>query len=136
MQNTNVNSVYTHTTQQLEYKVTVIANDDTLEVKIEDQRSGETWRNTFAGKHVTEITEKAGKAVNYGVFVQQLCSAFERKSEQVFVDVMSSFDLESIKIKRGGQANQLNMKSNKRYIILSISSNDSRTHYPLPLNPI
>jgi len=46
---------------------------------------------------------------------------------------MSSFDLESIKLKKGGQPSQQNMKTNKRYIILSMSSGETRTHYPLPL---
>jgi hypothetical protein len=50
------------------------------------------------------------------------------------VDVMSSFDLESIKLKRGGQHSQQNMKANKRYLIMSVTTGEGRTHYPLPLN--
>jgi hypothetical protein len=71
---------------------------------------------------VAEIADKAGRSMPYGQFVQQLCAALEKKTEALFVDIMSSFDLESIKIKRGGQPSQQNMKANKRYIILSLSS--------------
>jgi hypothetical protein len=58
----------------------------------------------------------------------------EKKTETLFVDVMSSFDLESIKLKRGGQPSQQNMKANKRYLIMSVTGGEGRTHYPLPLN--
>jgi hypothetical protein len=40
MQNTSVNTTYTHSNAQQEYRVTVTANDDSLELRLDDQKSG------------------------------------------------------------------------------------------------
>lgn len=122
---------YNHNGQT--YMVSLTADDQHLEVKLDDPRSEECWRRSFQVKEVLDILEKTGKPLAYPQFVQLLSMAFERKTDTLFVDVMSSFDLESIKLKKGGQPSQQNMKANKRYVILSMSSGDTRTHYPLPL---
>lgn len=123
--------VYSHNNQS--YKVSLVADDDHLDVKLDDPRSEECWKKSFQAKEVNDILEKTGKPVPYSQFVQLLSTAFDRKADSLFVDVMSSFDLESIKVKKGGQPSQQNMKANKRYVILSVTTGEVRTHYPLPL---
>ena len=102
--------------------MSLLADDEHLEIKLDDPRSEECWRRSFQCKEVIDILEKTGRPLAYVQFVQLLSTALERKTESLFVDVMSSFDLESIKIKKGGQPSQQNMKANKRYVILSMSS--------------
>ena len=53
-------------------------------------------------------------------------------SSQTNIDMMSAFELESLKIKRGGQPSTQNKKSNKKYLILT-TGGEQKIHYPLPL---
>jgi coiled-coil domain-containing protein 61 len=88
---------------------------------------------------VEEITQKAGNYKTFEIFIKMLNSAISKESESVFIDLLTYSDLEQLKARKSSQASQvtnsvtLNKSQNKRYIILTYSSEFDRVHYPLPL---
>lgn len=87
--------------------------------------------NEFLESFVAEISQKAGKKLMANEIYQCIVSSLR---SQTNIDMMSAFELESLKIKRGGQPSTQNRKSNKKYLILTIgSANEHKVHYPLPL---
>jgi coiled-coil domain-containing protein 61 len=70
-----------------------------------------------------------------------LASALARKSNSVFVDLLTYSDLEMLKNRKAGagantsqQSNSSNQRAfNKRYLILTYTVEFDRVHYPLPL---
>ena len=99
-------------------------------MRVEDAKTKETWLGNFTHLLISEISQKSGKSISAQELLQHLISSFKNHSG---VDMMSAFELESLKIKRGGQPSAQNKKSNKKYLILSVGSNDQKVHYPLPL---
>lgn len=77
-----------------------------------------------------------------------LTSALSRENDSVFVDLLTYSDLELLKARKMGSmslANSSNSNSSsssissrskeKRYMILTYTSEFDRVHYPLPLSP-
>lgn len=65
-----------------------------------------------------------------------LSSAFSKESENLSVDILTSTDLEILKASKTGvkPTSSLNVKqSQKRYVILTYTSQFDKSHYPLPL---
>ena len=87
---------------------------------------------------VEEITQKAGNYKKFSVFVKMLKSALSKDSDSVFVDLLTTGDLELLKARKTGSLTNSSLSStsraqSKRYIILTYSGEFDRVHFPLPL---
>jgi len=75
----------------------------------------------------------------FDVFAKMLCSSFSKDNESVVVDILTPTDLEMIKARKTGPNNTSARSSaslssfQKRYVILTYSSEFDRVHYPLAL---
>ena len=104
-------------------------------LSIEDTRTQEAWSNEFTDQFVAEISQKAGRQMAPQELYELLRAALKTLAN---IDLMSAFELESLKVKRGGQPSAQNKKSNKKYLILTVGgeqkgSAEQKVHYPLPL---
>jgi hypothetical protein len=104
----------------------------------------EIYINAFTD--IEEITQRAGSFKKFSVFVRMLTSALSRGNESVYVDLLTYSDLELLKARKLGNTSLASSTSNsstssisrskeKRYIILTYTSEFDRVHYPLPLAP-
>ena len=88
---------------------------------------------------IEESTHKAGSLKKFDVFAKMLCSSFSKDNESVVVDILTPTDLEMIKARKTGSNNTSARSSaslssfQKRYVILTYSSEFDRVHYPLAL---
>jgi coiled-coil domain-containing protein 61 len=74
-----------------------------------------------------------------------LTSALSKENDSVFVDLLTYSDLELLKARKTGSmslannsnssTSSLSRSKEKRYIILTYTSEFDRVHYPLPLSP-
>ena len=123
----------------------------TLLVDIEQEESGARWTGEFAAKYVEDITQKTGNYKRFSVFVNMLRKSLDNSgSNSVFVDLLTTADLNELKQRRSGKS-KLNDSSNgsrtllstsssstknnggKRYLILTYTAEFDKVHYPLPL---
>ena len=93
----------------------------------------------LASSGIEESTHKAGSLKKFDVFAKMLCSSFSKDNESVVVDILTPTDLEMIKARKTG-SNSTSARSSaslssfqKRYVILTYSSEFDRVHYPLAL---
>ncbi|TYZ60876.1 hypothetical protein PybrP1_001448 [[Pythium] brassicae (nom. inval.)] len=112
------------------------------------------WAGSFPSAYVEELTRKTGNFKRFPVFVDMLLSAVERRSDAVFVDLLTTSDLELYRKRKMGKSGSSQSKSaadaapfdgfpsatasaaavSKRYLILTYAVEFDRVHYPLPLN--
>jgi coiled-coil domain-containing protein 61 len=123
----------------------------TLLVDIEQEESGARWTGEFAAKYVEDITQKTGNYKRFSVFVNMLRKSLDNSgNNSVFVDLLTTADLNELKQRRSGKS-KLNDSSNgsrtllstsssstknnggKRYLILTYTAEFDKVHYPLPL---
>ena len=133
----------------LKYTVSIIVIDDSaLTITVEDQQDN-SWSGKFSSEYIEEISHKAGNYKNFSVFIKMLISALSKDNSSVFMDILTSSDLEKLKAARktnGSQSNEQKTttldshsqqkvpKTTKRYAILSYANDFDRVHYPLPLS--
>ncbi|BDA40618.1 probable coiled-coil domain-containing protein 61 at N-terminal half [Coccomyxa sp. Obi] len=124
-----------------EYRVSIHQEQgDGLRIEVEQESDGSLWRGQFSPSNVEDITAKAGNLKKAAVFNKMLQSALTGKSAAVHVDVLKYSDLESLQAEPGsictGAQRRTILPSNKRYFILTYTSEYDCTHYPLPLSHI
>ena len=123
---------------------TVAAAGAALLVDVEQEESGARWRGEFASKYIEDITKKTGNFKRFAVFVKMLRKALAAQSPSVFVDLLTTADLEALKSRRGSSklgsgsvSSSLDAaagkSAGKRYLILTYTAEFDKTHYPLPL---
>ena len=129
---------------------TVAAAGAALLVDVEQEESGARWRGEFASKYIEDITQKTGNFKRFAVFVRMLRKALTGESPSVFVDLLTTQDLNALKARRGknktsgrgavgvsssfdSSASAANVSTGKRYLILTYTGEFDKTHYPLPL---
>jgi len=120
------------------YIIKINSTDDILNIEIEDKETGNIWKNSFSATYIEEITTKTGNYKKFGVFGKMLISSITKASDSVFLDILTSQDLEMLKArKKPDQRPSVNpdrAKNMKRYMILTYSVEYDKVHYPLPLN--
>jgi 2-keto-4-pentenoate hydratase len=75
MQRTAQPRTYTYSHNNIDYSIEVNIQDDSMDLKIDDVRSGEGWKNSFSSKYIVEVTEKAGRPTTYNQFSHWLQTA-------------------------------------------------------------
>ena len=89
--------------QDIDYILRLYVKDDYLNVTIEEESSGHTWKNKFNKKYIEEITHKTGNFKRFKIFINMLASAFTQKSDAVFVDLLTYQDLENLRSRQSGE---------------------------------
>ncbi|EGZ10393.1 hypothetical protein PHYSODRAFT_519350 [Phytophthora sojae] len=103
------------------------------------------WTGRFPASDIEQLTRQTGNSKRFPVFVQMLLTALHRRSDAVFVDLLTAADLDLYRQRKmqpgtavegltsaGGAASS---GSGKRFLILTYAVEFDRVHYPLSLTP-
>ena len=112
-----------------------------LDLEVEAKESADLWKATFDVTAIETMTAKTGNFKSFSVFVNMLENAINQESAAVTLDLFTYDDLESLRKKRQGQAENLThhhqpastQLANKRYLILTYNAEYDRIYYPLSL---
>ncbi|KAG6966277.1 hypothetical protein JG688_00006843 [Phytophthora aleatoria] len=126
------------------YVVTVQVQQQMLHVQVEAADAAtpsNVWTGKFPASDVEQLTRQTGNSKRYPVFVQMLLTALHRRSETVFVDLLTAADLDLYRqrklhpgaISEGLTSAATATGNGKRYLILTYAVEFDRVHYPLPL---
>ncbi|KAG7378119.1 Coiled-coil domain-containing protein 61 [Phytophthora pseudosyringae] len=127
------------------YVVTVQVQQQQLDVQVEAADAhappSSVWTARFTASDVEQLTRQTGNSKRFPVFVQMLLTALHRRSDAVFVDLLTAADLDLYrqrKLQPGAVSDGLTSataatKNGKRYLILTYAVEFDRVHYPLPL---
>ncbi|KAF1328199.1 hypothetical protein FI667_g7113, partial [Globisporangium splendens] len=120
------------------------------------------WTGSFPSAYIEELTRKTGNFKRFSIFVSMLLSALSHRSDAVFIDLLTTSDLELYRKRKMSSKGLFPPKpqdafekkslkgvfvvcssfpsaaaggaaSNKRYLILTYAVEFDRVHYPLPL---
>ncbi|KUF94227.1 MORN repeat-containing protein 3 [Phytophthora nicotianae] len=127
------------------YVVTVQVQQQLLHVQVEaadaNVAPSSVWTGKFPASDVEQLTRQTGNSKRFPVFVQMLLTALHRRSDTVFVDLLTAADLNLYrqrKLQPGAVSEGLTSaatatSTGKRYLILTYAVEFDRVHYPLPL---
>ncbi|KAJ0399411.1 hypothetical protein ATCC90586_004632 [Pythium insidiosum] len=141
------------------YVVTVSVQKQVLEIQVEvDEQSSSVppathdyacWTAQFPAHAIEDLTRKTGNFKRFPVFVNMLLSAISHRSESVFIDLLTTADLENYRKRKLGHRARLDDSldssgttnvgtatpphQQKRFLILTYAVEFDRVHYPLPL---
>lgn len=132
---------------RVEYIVNLTQTADIVSFEIEDDHN-DRWSGDFTAQYVEEITMKAGSFKKFDIFLKMMVSAFDKDSENVYVDILTYADLEMLRNRKVAAAsgeskmntsvdstNSKNALSKmKRYMILTYRGEFDKVHFPLPLS--
>ena len=108
-----------------------------LTLDLEDKQSGSIWTGHYSPEKLEELTQKTSSAKKFEVFSQMLIEAIIQPNECVWVDLLTSHDLEMLKNRKmhatGGKQLQP-ANNNRRYLVLNYPTTYDKVHYPLNLN--
>ena len=100
-----------------EYIVNIKADDEIVRILIEEKYSYNRWKGEYTSTHIQEMTQKAGNEKKYAVFLKMMLMALERNSETVFIDFLTSQDIQLLR-ERKDQV----QKVQRKQVILQILS--------------
>lgn len=104
-----------------------------------------TWTAKFTAQYIEDMTIKTGISQSYNRFILLLSDALHRTAEsplnessELLLDILTVNDLQQIKRQKQGLSESTNINdnvnnNNKRYLILTLQSDSTPVHYPLPL---
>lgn len=128
------------------YVLTVQVQQQRLHVQVEvadvATAPASVWTGRFPASDIEQLTRQTGNSKRFSVFVQMLLTALHRRSDTVFVDLLTTTDLDLYrqrKLQPGAALEGLpscsttGLNSGKRYLILTYAVEFDRVHYPLPL---
>jgi len=119
----------------LECLLTLKQKEDSINLQLFEKNTGQIWKGEFTSKYIEDITQKTGNFKKFPIFVKMFISAMRNETPAVHVDILTAQDLEELKSKKTGAAsNKPITTSNKRYLILSSTSEFDKVHYPLPIS--
>ncbi|POM63976.1 Viable flagellar protein number 3 [Phytophthora palmivora] len=121
------------------YIVTVQVQQQLLHVQVE--ASDCVWTGRFPASDIEQLTRQTGNSKRFSTFVQMLLTALNRRSDTVFLDLLTAADLDLYrqrKLQPGTSSEGLTSaatatNNGKRYLILTYAVEFDRVHYPLPL---
>ncbi|KAE9043159.1 hypothetical protein PR003_g6160 [Phytophthora rubi] len=131
------------------FVVTLQVQQQLLHVQVEaaDEANAppSVWTGRFPASDIEQLTRQTGNSKRFPVFVQMLLTALHRRSDAVFVDLLTAADLDLYRQRKlqpgtavegltsaGGAASS---GTGKRFLILTYAVEFDRVHYPLPLTP-
>jgi hypothetical protein len=78
------------------YVVTVQVQQQRLHVQVEpaEAASGGVWTGSFPASDIEQLARQTGNSKRFPVFVQMLLTALQRRSDAVFVDLLTAADLD------------------------------------------
>lgn len=81
---------------------------------------------------IEDLTRKAGSAKKLSIFAKMLVRALKQDCETAHIDLLTSADLEALKVSRDDCSGAA-LPHDKRYLILTHTTEFERLNYPLPL---
>ena len=111
-----------------DFTIAVSASTEILSVDIR-QTGGLQWAGKFTARFIEEISQRTGSFKSFPVFIKMLLTALNGDSDSLTLDIMASEDLQLIRSGASPVAS-----SDKRYLILTYSSDFDKIHYPLALS--
>eukprot|EP01028_Stygiella_incarcerata_P008820 TRINITY_DN3957_c0_g1_i1.p1 TRINITY_DN3957_c0_g1~~TRINITY_DN3957_c0_g1_i1.p1 ORF type:complete len:582 (-),score=159.74 TRINITY_DN3957_c0_g1_i1:120-1865(-) len=133
---------------QYSISCSLLAGGDKLVMNLEQIDNCDMWNAEFPSTYVEEITTKTGSYKRFDVFVRMLHRALtsgDKGDGTISLDLLTSADLEALRSKRKSELGHDVVTSpskgassrrplNRRYLILTYSSEFDKIHYPLPLS--
>eukprot|EP00127_Corallochytrium_limacisporum_P000595 Clim_evm10s21 gene=Clim_evmTU10s21 len=124
-----------------------------IEILLEDVNTADQWAAEFTAGYIEELTTKTGSFKSFPVFLRMLYNALglyhttisHDEGGGVTLDLLSPEDLEMLRRRRtGGRGKPVHNSSaasatapaqqQRRYLIVTYTSDYDRVHYPLPLS--
>ncbi|CAH8833336.1 unnamed protein product [Trichobilharzia szidati] len=107
-------------------------------IEITDRITLEEWHATLSNTFVEELTRKTGNFKKFDVFCSMIQSAICKRSSFLKLDLLNYEDLSEIRKSRiindySVPQSPVLSKGNKRYLILSYTTEFDKIHYPIPL---
>ena len=129
----------------IEYIITLNTYSDSLRISVEEKLTGNTWKADFTAKYIEDIAQKTGTFQSFGNFSKLVLAALRQDNESIYIDVLTPRDLELLKSRKGGSNNSFLsassqslsrsiVRTEKRYVIVTLIKDNDRVHYPLPLS--
>ena len=120
------------------YKVSKFDANFRMVIDCESKLDGLLWRGDFQQKYIEEITNKAGNYKKFQIFTKMLMTAMKREQpDEVYLDLLTAQDLAQLKARKQGASAQSDHTQvdpkQKRYLILTLSGEYEKVHYPMPL---
>eukprot|EP00041_Stephanoeca_diplocostata_P043365 m.12849 g.12849 ORF g.12849 m.12849 type:complete len:580 (-) comp9968_c0_seq1:118-1857(-) len=119
-----------------------------MRLVVEERFTCESWMGVFEPTYIEELTRRTGNYKPFGVFTAMLQAALAGTNPAVKIDLLTYGDLETLRQRKlannsvVGQAHHGGPAAggpshakftNKRYLIMTFTSEFDRVHYPLPL---
>ncbi|CAL8107710.1 unnamed protein product [Calicophoron daubneyi] len=122
------------------YNIELFSEDDTCaKLEVRDCATGEEWHSLLTVDYIEGLSKKTGSFKRFDVFISMLQSALLQRTAALTLDLVSLEDLQILhdaKVPKVGQGERPVSSStqDKRYLILSYTTEFDKIHYPLPLN--
>ena len=106
-------------------------------IDIVDQDSMNRWSADFTASLIKDLTRKVGSEKRISIFWRMLQTAIEGTSNEVSLDVFTSQDVRNMQ-RRSRPDQTTTARDDKRYIIITQTTEFEQIKYPLPLelNPL
>jgi len=120
---------------------------DEFSIRIVHKSSQHSWANCFKRSFIEQLTKRTGNFKSFSTFVGMLGIVVNKRkdgkrNESLKVEILTLQDLQKMKQARKDDGDAVSSSEaagamndlNKRYFILTYSTEFETTHYPLPLN--
>lgn len=121
-------------TRSGKYKMTVSVNPpDAFSVNLIDEEKYDRWMADFNVLFIENMTRKVGSNKKFSTFWKMLQVAISGTSEEVTFDILQAEDIITMRSK-DRTLKTTDIKDNRRYLIITQTTQFDRVHYPLPLS--
>ncbi|CAH8457633.1 unnamed protein product [Schistosoma guineensis] len=115
-----------------------LENSTQLKLELADRITNEEWHSTLTESFVEELTRKTGNFKRFDIFCSMVQSALSKRSSFLKLDLLNYEDLNEIrKMKILNDCLPprcpVTVSGNRRYLILSYTTEFDKIHYPIPV---
>ncbi|CAH8467378.1 unnamed protein product [Schistosoma rodhaini] len=115
-----------------------LENSTQLKLELADRITNEEWHSTLTESFVEELTRKTGNFKRFNIFCSMMQSALSKRSSFLKLDLLNYEDLNEIrkmKILNDCLSPRcpVTVSGNRRYLILSYTTEFDKIHYPIPM---
>jgi len=135
---------YNFNSEGSNYVFYISSDEYSLEIILERIEDVKYWKGNFEAKYIEEMSSKAGSHKSFPIFIKMLFTGFSKQSEGVKIDLIGANNIEQMRSNnRNDNLNTSNLsnttvsdfaKSQKKYLIISYSSEFEKVNFPLPLS--
>jgi hypothetical protein len=134
---------YNFNSEGLNYVFYISSDENSLDIILERIDDIKYWKGNFESKYIEEMSSKAGSHKSFPIFIKMLFTGFSKQSDGVKIDLIGANNIEQMRSNRNDNLNTSNLsnttvsdfaKSQKKYLIISYSSEFEKVNFPLPLS--